>query len=432
VIPRYTRPEMAAIWSDEHRFAVMLEIELLACEAMASLGQVPADAAAACRDRARVPAVSRVLEIEATVKHDVIAFLTAVGEIVGPEARFLHKGMTSSDVLDTATAVQYRDAGRLLVQELDGALAALKARAIEHRDTICIGRSHGIHAEPTTFGWKLAGFYDELTRGRQRLLAAIEDMSVGMLSGAVGTYAFIDPRVEEYVCERLGLTPVPVCTQVIPRDRHAAFFTAMALIASSLERAAVEIRHLQRTEVREVEERFTKGQKGSSAMPHKRNPILTENLTGLCRLVRGYCIPAMEDVALWHERDISHSSVERMIGPDATVTLHFALHRFRGVIEGLVVYPENMRKNLDLLGGVHFSQRLMLALVEAGMTREDAYLVIQRNAMEVWAGAGDLRDLVGADADVTSRLDPQQIESVFDEAAFVRNVGVVFSRVFGD
>ncbi len=432
MIPRYTRPEMAAIWSDEHRFAVMLEIELLACEAMASLGQVPADAAAACRDRARVPAVSRVLEIEATVKHDVIAFLTAVGEIVGPEARFLHKGMTSSDVLDTATAVQYRDAGRLLVQELDGALAALKARAIEHRDTICIGRSHGIHAEPTTFGWKLAGFYDELTRGRQRLLAAIEDMSVGMLSGAVGTYAFIDPRVEEYVCERLGLTPVPVCTQVIPRDRHAAFFTAMALIASSLERAAVEIRHLQRTEVREVEERFTKGQKGSSAMPHKRNPILTENLTGLCRLVRGYCIPAMEDVALWHERDISHSSVERMIGPDATVTLHFALHRFRGVIEGLVVYPENMRKNLDLLGGVHFSQRLMLALVEAGMTREDAYLVIQRNAMEVWAGAGDLRDLVGADADVTSRLDPQQIESVFDEAAFVRNVGVVFSRVFGD
>jgi adenylosuccinate lyase len=432
VIPRYTRPEMAAIWSDEHRFAVMLEIELLACEAMASLGQVPADAAAACRDRARVPAVSRVLEIEATVKHDVIAFLTAVGEIVGPEARFLHKGMTSSDVLDTATAVQYRDAGRLLVQELDGALAALKARAIEHRDTICIGRSHGIHAEPTTFGWKLAGFYDELTRGRQRLLAAIEDMSVGMLSGAVGTYAFIDPRVEEYVCERLGLTPVPVCTQVIPRDRHAAFFTAMALIASSLERAAVEIRHLQRTEVREVEERFTKGQKGSSAMPHKRNPILTENLTGLCRLVRGYCIPAMEDVALWHERDISHSSVERMIGPDATVTLHFALHRFRGVIEGLVVYPENMRKNLDLLGGVHFSQRLMLALVEAGMTREDAYLVIQRNAMEVWAGAGALRDLVGADADVTSRLDPQQIESVFDEAAFVRNVGVVFSRVFGD
>ncbi len=432
MIPRYTRPEMAAIWSDEHRFAVMLEIELLACEAMASLGQVPADAAAACRDRARVPAVSRVLEIEATVKHDVIAFLTAVGEIVGPEARFLHKGMTSSDVLDTATAVQYRDAGRLLVQELDGALAALKARAIEHRDTICIGRSHGIHAEPTTFGWKLAGFYDELTRGRQRLLAAIEDMSVGMLSGAVGTYAFIDPRVEEYVCERLGLTPVTVCTQVIPRDRHAAFFTAMALIASSLERAAVEIRHLQRTEVREVEERFTKGQKGSSAMPHKRNPILTENLTGLCRLVRGYCIPAMEDVALWHERDISHSSVERMIGPDATVTLHFALHRFRGVIEGLVVYPENMRKNLDLLGGVHFSQRLMLALVEAGMTREDAYLVIQRNAMEVWAGAGDLRDLVGADADVTSRLDPQQIESVFDEAAFVRNVGVVFSRVFGD
>lgn len=432
MIPRYTRPEMAAIWSDEHRLGVMLEIELLACEAMAELGTVPAEAARICRDKARVPDAARVLEIEATVKHDVIAFLTAVGEIVGPEARFLHKGMTSSDVLDTATAIQYRDAGRLLIEELDAVLTSLERRAREHKDDICIGRSHGIHAEPVTFGWKLAGFYDELVRGRDRLLAAIEDLSVGMLSGAVGTYAFIDPKVEEYVCEHLGLTPVPVCTQVIPRDRHAAFFTAMALIASSMERAAVEIRHLQRTEVREVEEKFTKGQKGSSAMPHKRNPILTENLTGLCRLVRGYCIPAMENVALWHERDISHSSVERMIGPDATVTLHFALRRFRGVVDGLVVYRENMRRNLDMLGGIHFSQRLMLSLVEEGLTREDAYALIQRNAMDVWAGKGDLRALVSADPDVTSRLSSEQIDSVFDESAFIKNVDLVFARVFGD
>jgi adenylosuccinate lyase len=422
---------MAAIWSDEHRLSVMLEIELLACEAMAELGQVPADSARVCREKARVPDAARVNEIEATVKHDVIAFLTAVGEIVGPEARFLHKGMTSSDVLDTATAVQYRDAGRLLLVELDAVLAAIKVRAIEHKDTICIGRSHGIHAEPTTFGWKVAGWYDELVRGRARLSAAVDDMSVGMISGAVGTYAFVDPKVEEYVCEHLGLTPVPVCTQVIPRDRHAAFFTAMALIASSIERAAVEVRHLQRTEVREVEERFTKGQKGSSAMPHKRNPILTENLTGLCRLVRGYCLPAMENVALWHERDISHSSVERMIGPDSTVTLHFALRRFRGVVEGLVVYPDNMRRNLDRLGGIHFSQRLMLALVEEGLTREDAYAIIQRNAMRVWDGDGDLRTLVSADEDVSSRLTEAHIDSVFDESAFVRNVDVIFARVFG-
>ena len=432
MIPRYTRPEMAAIWSDEHRLGVMLEIELLACEAMAELGQVPADAARACRELARVPAAARVLEIEATVKHDVIAFLTAVGEIVGPQARFLHKGMTSSDVLDTATAVQYRDAGKLLVEELDALLAAIKVRALEHKDTICIGRSHGIHAEPTTFGWKVAGWYDELARGRQRLLAAIADMSVGMISGAVGTYAFVDPQVEEYVCERLGLTPVPVCTQVIPRDRHAAFFTAMAIVASSIERAAIEIRHLQRTEVREVEEKFTKGQKGSSAMPHKRNPILTENLTGLCRLVRGYCLPALENVALWHERDISHSSVERMIGPDATVTLHFALGRFRRVIEGLVVYPEAMRRNLDLLGGIHFSQRLMLALVEAGLTREGAYAIVQRIAMRVWAGDGDLEALVSADDEVTAQLEPAQIHSAFDESAFIKNVDVVFARVFGE
>ena len=432
MIPRYTRPEMAAIWSDEHRLGVMLEIELLACEAMVGLGQVPAAAAAACRQKARVPDAARVLEIEATVKHDVIAFLTAVGEIVGPEARFLHKGMTSSDVLDTATAVQYRDAGNLLVQELDGVLAAIKARALEHKDTICIGRSHGIHAEPTTFGWKVAGWYDELARGRTRLLAAIADLSVGMISGAVGTYAFVDPRVEEHVCEHLGLTPVPVCTQVIPRDRHAAFFCAMAVVASSIERAAVEIRHLQRTEVREVEEKFTKGQKGSSAMPHKRNPILTENLTGLCRLVRGYCVPALENVALWHERDISHSSVERMIGPDATVTLHFALGRFRRVIEGLVVYPEAMRRNLDLLGGIHFSQRLMLALVEAGLTREGAYAIVQRIAMRVWAGDGDLEALVSADDEVTAQLEPAQIHSAFDESAFIKNVDVVFARVFGE
>jgi len=431
VIPRYSRPEMTAIWSEENRFAIMLEIELLACEAMAELGEVPKECAVACRQTAQVPSVERVSEIEATVKHDVIAFLTAVSEQVGEDARFLHKGMTSSDVLDTSTAVQMKQAGELIIKELDKVLERVKERAFEHKDTMCIARSHGIHAEPTTFGLKLAGWYDDLRRARIRLEAAIEEISVGMLSGAVGTYAFIDPKVEEHVCERLGLTPVPVCTQVIPRDRHAAFFCALAQMASSIERFAVEVRHLQRTEVLEVEERFTKGQKGSSAMPHKRNPILTENLTGLARLVRSHALPAMENVALWHERDISHSSVERVIGPDSTILAHFMLVRFFRVIDGLVVYPENMKRNMNQLGGIHFSQRLMLGLVDAGLTREAAYAIIQRNAMRVWAGDGDLQTLVSEDSDVSEHLDPSTLGAIFDNAAFVRNRDTIFNRVFG-
>lgn len=431
MIPRYSRPEMTAIWSEENRLAIMLEIELLACEAMAELGEVPKECAVACRERAQVPSLERVLEIEATVKHDVIAFLTAVGEQVGEDARFLHKGMTSSDVLDTSTAVQLKQAGELIVSELERVMERVKERAHEHKDTVCIARSHGIHAEPTTFGLKLAGWYDDLARSRERILSAIEEVSVGMLSGAVGTYAFIDPRVEEYVCEHLDLKPVPVCSQVIPRDRHAAFFCALAQLASAIERFAVEVRHLQRTEVLEAEEKFTKGQKGSSAMPHKRNPILTENLTGLARLVRSHAIPAMENVALWHERDISHSSVERVIGPDATIVAHFMLVRFFRVIDGLVVYPENMKRNMNQLGGIHFSQRLMLSLVESGLTREEAYAIVQRNAMAVWAGEGDLRSLVSADPEVTSRIDESTLEGVFNNAAFVRHRDTIFQRVFG-
>ena len=429
MIPRYSRPEMAAIWSDEHRWRTMLEVELVACEAMAELGQVPAEAAKICREKADFD-VARIDELEATLKHDVIAFLTCVGEFVGPEARFLHKGMTSSDVLGTATAIQLKEAGELIVAELDRVIGIVKAKAHEHRDTLCIGRSHGIHAEPTTFGLKLAGWYDDLRRSRVRLAAAVGEVSVGMLSGAVGTYAFVDPEVEEIVCERLGLTPVPVSTQVIPRDRHAAYFCALAQLASSVERFVVEVRHLQRTEVLEAEERFTKGQKGSSAMPHKRNPILSENVTGLCRLVRSYAVPAMENVALWHERDISHSSVERVIGPDATIATHFLLGRLARIVEGLVVYPENMRRNLDQLGGIHFSQRTMLALVDSGLTREQAYNLVQRAAMRVWKGEGALRELLEADPEVTGRLSTDELEAVFDEQAFVRHRETIFNRVF--
>jgi len=431
VIPRYTRPEMAQIWSEQHRFEIMLEVELLACEAMAELGQVPEEAARACREHASFD-IDRVNELEKTLKHDVIAFLTAVGENIGEPARFLHKGMTSSDVLDTSTAVQFKEAGDLLLDELRRVQGLVKVRALEHKDTQCIGRSHGIHAEPTTFGLKLAGWYDELVRAEKRLEAAVDEMRVGMISGAVGTFAFVDPRVEEIVCERLGLQPSAVGSQVIPRDRHAAFFAALALLASSIERFAVEVRHLQRTEVLEAEERFTKGQKGSSAMPHKRNPILSENLTGLARLVRSYALPAMENIALWHERDISHSSVERVIGPDSAIAMHFMLGRFATVIEGLVVYPDNMRRNLDMLGGIHYSQRLMLALIDTGLTREDAYSMVQSHAMRVWQGEGTLRDLIEADTQLSSRLDPKGIETVFEPDAFVRHRDLIFKRVFGD
>ena len=430
MIPRYSRPEMTRIWTEENRLRIMLEVELLAAEAMAELGQVPADAIRICRQKADFD-VERVHELEATLKHDVIAFLTAVNENIGSEGRFLHKGLTSSDVLDTATAVQLRQAGLLILGQLASVIEAVKARALEHKDTVCMGRSHGIHAEPTTFGLKLAGWYTELVRCNERIERAVEGISVGAISGAVGTYAFVDPRVEAYVCERLDLRPEDVSSQVIPRDRHAEYFSALGLLASSIERFAVEIRHLQRTEVLEAEEPFTRGQKGSSAMPHKRNPILSENLTGLARLVRSSVVPAMENVALWHERDISHSSVERVIGPDATVLTHFMLVRFGRLVRGLVVYPDHMQRNMDQLGGIFYSQRLMLALVESGLSREESYSAVQGHAMRVWKGEGDLRSLVEADPDLTERLGAETLGGVFELDSFVKHRDFVFERVFG-
>ena len=431
MIPRYARPEMTEIWTPEARYGVWLEIETLAAEAMAELGYIPKDAAEAVRARGAFD-VDRVDEIEREVKHDVIAFLTSVAEHVGEEARFLHKGMTSSDVLDTCLAVQLTRAADVLMVGVDRLLDALKKRAFEHKLTPTIGRSHGIHAEPTTFGIKLARFHAEMARNKARLEAARTEVATCALSGAVGTFANIDPRIEEMVAERLGLEPEPVSSQIIPRDRHAAFFAALGVIASSIENVAVEVRHLQRTEVLEAEEFFSKGQKGSSAMPHKRNPVLTENLTGLARLVRSAVYPAMENVALWHERDISHSSVERGIGPDATIHLDFALHRLAGVIENLVVYPENMQANMDKLGGLHNSQRVLLALVEAGASREDSYRLVQRNAMKTWAGEGAFLDHLKSDEDVTSRLTNEKLESLFDMEYHLKNVDYIFNRVFGE
>ncbi|MEM1150280.1 MAG: adenylosuccinate lyase [Pseudomonadota bacterium] len=430
MIPRYTRPEMAAIWSQETKFGIWLEIETLACEAMEGLGQVPEGTSAAVRARGGFD-VERIDAIEREVKHDVIAFLTSVAEHVGEEARHLHKGMTSSDVLDTCLAVQLARASDLLMDGLERVLTALQTRAIEHKFTPTIGRSHGIHAEPTTFGVKLAGYYAEFERAKCRLISARADIATCALSGAVGTYANIDPRVEAHVAEALGLTPEPVSTQVIPRDRHAMFFAVLGVIASSVERLATEIRHLQRTEVLEAEEFFSAGQKGSSAMPHKRNPVLTENLTGLARLVRSAVTPAMENVALWHERDISHSSVERGIGPDATVHLDFALHRLAGVIENLVVYPENMQGNMDKMGGLHNSQRVLLALVEAGASREDAYALVQRNAMKTWRGEGAFLDHLKADGEVTAKLSDADLEALFDMDYHLARVDHIFERVFG-
>lgn len=434
MIPRYARPEMVAIWEPEQRYAIWLEIETLAAEAMAELGMIPKDVPVAVRARGGFN-VARVDEIEREVKHDVIAFLTSVAEHVGEEARFLHLGMTSSDVLDTCLAVQLQRASDILLKGVDRVLAALKKRALEHKMTPTIGRSHGIHAEPTTFGIKLAGFYAEMVRNRARLLAAREEISTCAISGAVGTFANIDPRIETMVAAKLGLTVEPVSTQVIPRDRHAAFFAALGVIASTIERIATEIRHLQRTEVLEAEEYFSEGQKGSSAMPHKRNPVLTENLTGLARLVRSSVVPAMENVALWHERDISHSSVERGIGPDATIHLDFALNRLAGVIEQLLVYPENMLANLNKLGGLHNSQRVLLALVEAGASREDAYRMVQRNAMKVWRDAnrkeGDFLRNLTDDADVSKLLTAAQLSEMFDLGYHLKAVDVIFDRVFG-
>ncbi len=430
MIPRYTRPEMAAIWSPESKFGIWLEIETLAAEAMEQKGLIPEGVSAAVRERAAFD-VDRIDEIEREVKHDVIAFLTNVAEHVGDEARFLHKGMTSSDVLDTCFNVQLVRATDLLLAGVDRVLAALEKRAFEHKLTPTIGRSHGIHAEPTTFGVKLATYHAEFQRARARLELAREEVATCAISGAVGTFANIDPAIEAHVAEKLGLSVEPVSTQVIPRDRHAMFFAVLGVIASSIERLSTEVRHLQRTEVLEAEEFFSAGQKGSSAMPHKRNPVLTENLTGLARLVRSAVTPAMENVALWHERDISHSSVERGIGPDATVHLDFALHRLGGVIENLVVYPDNMLNTINSMGGLHNSQRILLALVEKGVSREDSYRLVQRNAMRTWNGEGDLLDLLKKDEEVSSRLTDAELESLFDLGYHFKQVDTIFQRVFG-
>ena len=427
MIPRYARPEMVNIWEPETRFSIWLDIETHAMDAMADLGIVPAEAAKAVREKGAFN-VNRIDEIEREVKHDVIAFLTSLSEHVGEEARFVHQGMTSSDVLDTCFNVQLTRASDILLADLDALLAALKTRAMEHKMTPCIGRSHGIHAEPTTFGLKLAQAYAEFERCKNRLLAAREEISVCAISGAVGTFANIDPAVEAHVAKAMGLSVEPISTQVIPRDRHAMFFATLGVIASTMERLAVEIRHLQRTEVLEAEEYFSPGQKGSSAMPHKRNPVLTENLTGLARMVRGMALPAMENVALWHERDISHSSVERMIGPDATITLDFALARLTGVIEKLVVYPDRMQKNLDLLGGLVHSQRVLLALTQAGTSREDAYRIVQQNAMPVWRGEGQFLELLKADKEVT--LSDEELEALFNLDYHFKHVDDIFARVF--
>jgi adenylosuccinate lyase len=433
MILRYTRPEMAGIWAPETRFRIWFEIEAHAASAMAELGLIPKDAAKAIWDKGSQAKFdpARIEAIEREVKHDVIAFLTHLGEHLGPEARFVHLGLTSSDILDTSFNVQLVRAADLLIADLDALLAALKRRAFEHRLTPTVGRSHGIHAEPTTFGVKLACAYAEFARARERMARARAEVATCAISGAVGTFANVDPRVEAYVAGKMGLVPEPVSTQIIPRDRHAMYFATLAVIASSLERLAVEIRHLQRTEVLEAEEFFSEGQKGSSAMPHKRNPVLTENLTGLARIVRAYALPAMENVALWHERDISHSSVERMIGPDATVTLDFALARMAGVIDNLVVYPKNMQKNLDRLGGLIHSQRVLLALVEKGLQREDAYRFVQRNAMRAWQEGGEFLALLKADPDVSVALSPGDLEALFDFGYHTKHVDAIFDRVFG-
>ena len=433
MIPRYTRPEMASIWEPQTRFRIWFEIEAHAADALANLGVIPKDAAKTIWAKAKDATfdVARIDAIERETKHDVIAFLTHLAEIVGPEARFVHQGMTSSDVLDTCLNVQLTRAADILIADIDKVLAALKTRAFEHRMTPAIGRSHGIHAEPVTFGLKMAYAYAEFSRAKERMIAARKEVATCAISGAVGTFAQIDPRVEEHVAKAMGLSPEPISTQVIPRDRHAMFFATLGVIASSMERLAVEIRHLQRTEVLEAEEFFSAGQKGSSAMPHKRNPVLTENITGLARMVRAYVTPALENVALWHERDISHSSAERMFGPDATVTLDFALNRLAGVIEKLLVYPANMQKNLDRLGGLVHSQRVLLALTQKGASREESYKLVQRNAMPVWRGEGDFLTLLKQDADVRKYLTDAELEEQFDLGYHLKHVDTIFKRVFG-
>jgi adenylosuccinate lyase len=430
MIPRYARPAMTKIWEPDNKFRIWFEIEAHACDAQVKLGVIPAEAAKAVWQRGKWN-IERIDEIERETKHDVIAFLTNLAEYVGPDARFVHQGMTSSDVLDTCLSAQLVQASDILLKDIDDLLAALKRRALEHKMTVAMGRSHGIHAEPVTMGLKFAGFYAEFQRNRERLVAAREDIASCAISGAVGTFANIDPFVEEYVAEKMGLHAEPVSTQVIPRDRHAMYFSVLGVIASSIERLATEIRHLQRTEVREAEEYFSPGQKGSSAMPHKRNPVLTENLTGLARMVRAYVIPAMENVALWHERDISHSSVERYIGPDATITLDFALARATSVVDKLVIYPDAVARNLNMMGGLVFSQRVLLALTQAGVSREDSYVYVQRNAMKVWNDGGQLLDHLKQDKDVTAKLPAATLESLFDMGYHTKHVDTIFKRVFG-
>ena len=429
MIPRYSRQEMAQIWSDENKYRIWFEIEAHACDALAQKGVIPKEAAKTIWQKGKFE-VERIDEIERTTKHDVIAFLTNLAEHIGPDARFVHQGMTSSDVLDTCLAVQLKQSADILIEDLDQLLAVIKKRAFEHKNTICMGRSHGIHAEPVTFGLKLAGFYAEFERNKKRLEAAKAEIATCAISGAVGTFANIDPFIQDYVAEKMGLTSETISTQVIPRDRHAVFFSILGVIASSIERLAIEVRHLQRTEMLEAEEFFSKGQKGSSAMPHKRNPILSENLTGLARIVRGYVTPALENVALWHERDISHSSVERMIGPDSTVTLDFALVRCTKMMENLLIYPENMQKNFDKLKGLVFSQRVLLELTQKGASREDAYKLVQRNAMEVWSNGKDFRQLLQADDEVVNYLQKSEIEALFDIKYHTKNIDIIFNSVF--
>ncbi|WP_375656885.1 adenylosuccinate lyase [Bartonella sp. CM120XJJH] len=432
MIARYSRPEMVDIWSPETKYRIWFEIEAHACDALAQLGVIPKEAAKVIWERGKAAEfdVNRIDEIEAITKHDVIAFLTHLAEFIGPEARFIHQGMTSSDVLDTTLNIQLMRASDILLEDIDQLLEALKRRAFEHKETITIGRSHGIHAEPTTFGIKFALAYAEFSRCRTRLLAAREEISTCAISGAVGTFANIDPRVEEHVAKALRMRAEPVSTQVIPRDRHAMFFATLGVIASSIERLAIEIRHLQRTEVLEAEEHFSPGQKGSSAMPHKRNPVLTENLTGLARIVRAFALPAMENVALWHERDISHSSVERYIAPDATITLDFALSRLTSVIENLIVYPENMQKNLNKFRGLVHSQRVLLALTQAGISREDSYRIVQRNAMKVWEQGKDFLEELLNDKDVTKALSEEELREKFDLSYHTKHINTIFKRVF--
>ena len=430
MIARYSRPEMTAIWSEESKFQIWFEIEAHACDAQAKLGVIPRDAAAIIWQRGAFD-IERINDIERETKHDVIAFLTNLAEYVGEDARFVHQGMTSSDVLDTTLSVQLSRASDLMLAGLDRLLAGLRSRAHEHKRTATIGRSHGIHAEPTTLGLKFASFYAEFSRCRERLVAARREVATCAISGAVGTFAHIDPFVEEHVAEIMGLEIEPVSTQVIPRDRHAMYFATLGVIASSIERLSVEIRHMQRTEVREAEEFFSAGQKGSSAMPHKRNPVLTENLTGIARIVRAAVVPALENVALWHERDISHSSVERVFAPDATIALDFALHRLAGVVENLLVYPENMQANLDQLGGLVHSQQVLLALTQKGVSRENAYIYVQRSAMKIWAEGGSYLDNLKADTDVSAHLSDQELDSLFDLSQHFQHVDTIFKRVFG-